>query len=343
VNPGLYIYHCATAPVGMHIANGMYGLILVEPEGGLTRVDREFYVLQSEFYTAGAHGAPGLQAFDMEKAIREAPEYVVFNGSVGALTGDSALKASVGETVRLFVGNGGPNLISSFHVIGEIFDRVYAEAGTLANQHDVQTTLVPAGGAAMVEMRLDVPGTYILVDHSIFRAFNKGALGMMVVDGPPDSSIYSGKQQDLVYQPEGGAIQTVPPGTAAAPTRALSASEMLARGAQVYTTTCAACHQPNGAGIPGAFPPLANSDYLMANKERAIGVVLHGLSGPITVNGVPFNAVMPGLSLSDRDVAAVLSYVRRNFGNTASDMVTEADVARVRASGLYKPAGMPGH
>jgi len=119
LNPGLFVYHCATAPVGMHIANGMYGLILVEPEGGLPKVDKEFYVMQSEFYTKGRYGEEGLQPFDMAKALTEIPDYVVFNGSVGAMTGDNAIVANTGDTVRLFVGNGGPNLVSSFHVIGE--------------------------------------------------------------------------------------------------------------------------------------------------------------------------------------------------------------------------------
>ena len=124
LNPGLYVYHCATAPVGMHIANGMYGLILVEPPQGLAPVDREFYVMQGDFYTVGSYREKGAQPFDMQKAIDERATYVVFNGSEGALVGDKALKAKVGDRVRLFVGNGGPNLVSSFHVIGEIFDRV---------------------------------------------------------------------------------------------------------------------------------------------------------------------------------------------------------------------------
>ena len=178
LNPGLYVYHCATAPVGMHIANGMYGLILVEPKGGLPPVDREYYIMQGDFYTKGKNGEPGLQAFDMQKAVDENADYVVFNGSVDALTGDNAIVAEVGETVRLYVGNGGPNLVSSFHVIGEIFDKVHVEGGSLVNEN-VQTTLIPAGGAAIVEFKVDVPGTFILVDHSIFRAFNKGALGML--------------------------------------------------------------------------------------------------------------------------------------------------------------------
>ncbi|MBK7907300.1 MAG: nitrite reductase, copper-containing [Gemmatimonadetes bacterium] len=333
LNPGLYVYHCATAPVGMHIANGMYGLILVEPKEGLTPVDREFYVMQSEFYTAGRHGASGIQPFDMEKALHEDPEYVVFNGSVGALAGENALQAKVGETVRMFVGNGGPNLVSSFHVIGEIFDRVHTEGGSLANQRDVQTTLVPAGGSAIVDMRLDVPGTYILVDHSIFRAFNKGALGMLRVDGDANAVVYSGKQNDVVYLPEGGAVQAMPRVAAAATERELPRAELLARGQQVYAANCAACHQLGGEGTAGAFPPLARSDYLMADKDRAIGVVLHGLSGEVTVNGQKFNGVMPSLGLSDTDIAAVLSYVRTNFGNRASDLVSLRDVSRVRAAG----------
>jgi nitrite reductase (NO-forming) len=189
LNPGLYVYHCATSPVTMHIANGMYGLILVEPAGGMPRVEREFYVMQSEFYTKGAYGAPGLQALDMEKGVEERPTYVVFNGSVGALTATGALKANVGERVRIFVGNGVPNLVSSFHVIGEVFDNVYSEAGTSANQQNVQTTVVPPGGAALVEFAVEKPGDLILVDHAIFRAFHKGALGVLTVSGADNSKV----------------------------------------------------------------------------------------------------------------------------------------------------------
>ena len=200
LNAGLYVYHCATAPVGIHIANGMYGMILVEPKEGLAPVDREYYVMQGEFYTKGAFGEKGHQPFNMEKALTETPDYVVFNGAVGALTGEGALKAEKGETVRLFVGNGGPNLVSSFHVIGEIFDNVFTEGGTRA-QHNVQTTLIPAGGSAITEYRVDVPGELVLVDHSIFRAFNKGALGMMEVTGEQSLGIFSGQLSDQPYEP----------------------------------------------------------------------------------------------------------------------------------------------
>ena len=194
MNPGLFVYHCATSPVPMHMANGMYGMILVEPKGGLPRVDREFYVMQSEFYTKGKFGEHGLQTLDMDKGIDEKPTYVVFNGSVGALTGDRALQAKVGERVRIFFGDAGPNLTSSFHIIGEIFDNVYPEGGTVASQHNVQTTLIPSGGAVMVEFGVEQPGDLVLVDHSIFRAFNKGALGMLKVTGEANAKVFAVKK-----------------------------------------------------------------------------------------------------------------------------------------------------
>lgn len=221
LQPGLYIYHCAVAPVGMHIANGMYGLILVEPKEGLPKVDKEFYIVQGDFYTKGKKGTQGLQPFDMDKAVAEQPEYVVFNGHVGAIAGDNALKAKAGETVRMYVGNGGPNLVSSFHVIGEIFDKVYVEGGKLINEN-VQSTIVPAGGSAIVEFKVDIPGSYTLVDHSIFRAFNKGALGQLKVEGAENPEIMTQKLSDTAYAGNGAASAASAP-AASAP--AASASE----------------------------------------------------------------------------------------------------------------------
>lgn len=328
LNPGLYVYHCATAPVGMHIGNGMYGLILVEPKGGLSKVDREYYVMQGDFYTKGKYGEAGLQPFDMEKAIKEQPDYVVFNGSVGALNGEKAITAKVGETVRLFVGNGGPNLVSSFHVIGEIFDRVYVEGGSLENKN-VQTTLVPAGGAAITEFKVDVPGTFIMVDHSIFRAFNKGALGMLKVTGPEDKIIYSGKQADKVYLPEGSATQSIANPTAAAPVKTLTKAEQIAQGKNVFESNCLACHQANGEGIPHAFPPLAKSDFLNADHNRAIGILLNGRSGPITVNGETYDSVMPAIALNNEQIANALTYVLNSFGNNGGQ-VTPDQVGKQR-------------
>jgi nitrite reductase (NO-forming) len=326
LNPGLYVYHCATAPVGMHIANGMYGMILVEPKDGLDPVDREYYVMQGEFYTDGAYGEAGLQNFSMAKAIEENPDYVVFNGAVGSLTGDNSLQAEVGETVRLYVGNGGPNLISSFHVIGEIFDRVNVQAGTMVSEN-IQTTLIPAGGAAIVEFKVEVPGTFLLVDHSIFRTFNKGALGMLAVSGPVDSAVFSGRTSDEIYIPEGGAIQEIAPDLT--PVASLTAAERIEAGGRTYTQNCAACHQPSGRGLPNAFPPVATSDYLNADKTRAIDILLNGLSEEIVVNGESYNGVMPLLRLSDEDIANVLTYIYSAWDNSGA-VVTPAEVSRRR-------------
>lgn len=338
LNPGLYVYHCATAPVGMHIGNGMYGLIMVEPKEGMPKVDREYYVMQGDFYTKGKYGDAGLQPFDMEKAIKEQPDYVVFNGSVGALNGEKAITAKVGERVRLFVGNGGPNMVSSFHVIGEIFDKVYVEGGKLEN-NNVQTTLVPAGGSAITEFKVDVPGTFIIVDHSIFRAFNKGALGMLKVTGPEDKIIYSGKQADTVYLPEGSASQSIANPMAAAPAKTLSKDEQIAQGKNVFESNCLACHQANGEGIPNAFPPLAKSDFLNADHDRAIGILLHGRSGPITVNGKNFDSVMPAIALNNEQIANALTYVLNSFGNNGGQ-VTAAQVDKQRKAA---PANADGH
>ncbi len=342
LNPGLYVYHCATAPVPMHVANGMYGLILVEPKAGLAKVDREYYVMQGEIYTAGRNGEEGLQSFDPEKAVDERPPYVVFNGAVGSLVGDRALQANVGETVRLYFGVGGPNLTSSFHLIGEIFDRVYSEGGTKFAQENVQTTLVPAGGSTTVEFKVEVPGTYILVDHSLSRAFNKGAIGMLKVTGPETRVVYSGKEIDEVYigqaSDAGSAASKREAELVAAKQEAIEQNPQIAeisqeirmeRGKKVFLTACFACHQADGKGLPNIFPPLANSDYMKADKARAIRAVVKGLSGPITVNGKPYNNLMPPQDFSDEQIADVMTYVMNSWGNDYGTVST-AEVKTVR-------------
>jgi len=187
--PGLFVYHCATPSVPHHITNGMYGLILVEPEGGLPQVDREFYVMQGELYTAKRFGMPGHQEMDYEKLISERPEYFLFNGAVGALTKSHPLRARPGETVRIFFGVGGPNFTSSFHVIGEIFDHVYEGASLGAMPiTGVQTVSVPPGGATVVDFKIDRPGRYVLVDHALSR-LERGLAGYLLVDGPSDDDL----------------------------------------------------------------------------------------------------------------------------------------------------------
>lgn len=345
LNPGLYVYHCATAPVGMHVANGMYGLILVEPKEGLPPVDREFYVMQGDFYTTGKFGEEGLQAFDSAKALEERPTYVVFNGSVGALVGDKALKAKVGETVRIYFGNGGPNLSSSFHLIGEIFDTVFQEGGVLPSQKNVQTTLVPAGGSVFVDFKLDVPGTFILVDHALFRAFGKGALGMLKVEGKSDLALYSGKEVDAVYlgqQADAGSaaekkVESLKSQMQAAirsdpKIASLSKEIQLEKGKQVYMQTCFVCHQVSGEGFPGQIPPLGKSDFLMADVNRSIEIVLQGKTGEMVVNGKKYNGTMiPHNHLPDDQIANVLTYVRNSFGNTG-EAVSPEQVRRIRST-----------
>ncbi|MCC6277776.1 MAG: nitrite reductase, copper-containing [Oligoflexia bacterium] len=343
LNPGLYIYHCATAPVGMHIANGMYGLIYVQPEKPLPKVDKEFYIVQGDFYTKGKFGVKGHQPFSMERAIDENPSYVVFNGSALSLTGDNAIKAKVGESVRLFVGNGGPNLVSSFHVIGEIFDKVYYEGGTNFQEH-VQTTIVPAGGSAIVEFKLDTNGTYILVDHSIFRTFNKGSLGMLKVDGEQNKAVYSGKEVDEIYLGDESVAKNLKgkPDTTAQekPGKKLD-------GKTLYARNCAMCHQESGLGLEGVFPPLVKSDYMykLANKKdrtELISIPLKGLQGKITVNGKEYNGIMTAVSnLTDEDLATLLTWVTNTWGNSAPAFTTE-EIKKARTT-IGNGPGAGGH
>jgi nitrite reductase (NO-forming) len=235
--------------------------------------------------------------------------------------------------VRLFVGNGGPNLVSSFHVIGEIFDRVQQEGGTMP-QHNVQTTLIPSGGAAIVEFHTEVPGSYVLVDHSIFRAFNKGALAILKVDGPENKSIYSGKEVDSVYLGDRSNpnLAAVTHATNAASAGKLTLQDQVKAGQQLFTGTCSVCHQANGEGLPGVFPPLAKSSVIAEDPKRPVHILLHGLSGKLTVNGKEYNSVMPPMSqLNDDEVANIITYVLNNWGNPGG-RVDAADVAKARAT-----------
>jgi nitrite reductase (NO-forming) len=190
LNPGLYVYHCAHPNVATHMAHGMYGLILVEPKEGLPKVSKEFYVMQGEFYPSGELGRKGLQIFDGNKMIHSNPEYIVFNGRVKGLVGN--MEAKTGERVRMYLGNGGVNLVSSFHVIGEIFDSVFPE-GSMGGAilRNVQSTIIPAGGSAIVDFGLEVPGNYVLVDHALAR-IDRGAWGILEVKGEQNKEIFDG-------------------------------------------------------------------------------------------------------------------------------------------------------
>jgi nitrite reductase (NO-forming) len=292
--------------------------------------------MQGDFYTVGKYREKGLQPFDMQKAIEENATYVLFNGAEGALTGERALKVKTGEKVRLFVGNGGPNLVSSFHVIGEVFDRAYREGGT-QYQENVQTTMIPAGGSAILEFNVEVPGTYVVVDHSIFRAFNKGAVAMIKAEGPERKEVYSGKEIDESYVADlAGPAGAVGAATKLSEQGELTLEAQISAGKSLFLGTCSACHQANGEGLPNAFPPLAKSDYLK-DRARALETVLWGRTGPITVNGQNYDSVMPPHShLPDDALANILTFVFNSWENPGG-RVTQEEIRKIRASGKAPP------
>ncbi len=196
LNPGLYIYHCAMPNVSTHNSHGQYGMILVDPKEGLPEVDKEFYVMQGELYTMGQLGKKGLVAFDSNALIDGQPNYITFNGRIETTP---RMQAKVGDKIRMYVGNGGVNLISSFHVIGEIFDTVYPNASIGgAMEHNTQATAVLPGGASIVEFTVDVPGKYLLVDHALAR-MNKGAWAVLEVIGDENSDIFSSKDTQIQH------------------------------------------------------------------------------------------------------------------------------------------------
>ncbi len=203
--PGAFIYHCAAEGMAWeHISYGMTGLIMIEPKGGLKKVDHEFYVGQQDWYhdvlSDGAHGVPtDVYVLDEDKALDELPSLYTFNGHKNALTdpalfGD-AMHSQQGDTVRYFFVNGGPNKLSSWHIIGTIFDKVYRSDPKDFVRAE-ETVAVPPGSAAVFELTTPVPGQYLLVDHALWRA-PKGAAGFLTVDqtGNWPHRIYSPKPQ----------------------------------------------------------------------------------------------------------------------------------------------------
>jgi len=190
--PGLFVYHCGTPMIAEHIANGMYGLILVEPEGGLPPVDHEYFVMQGEIYSTGPMGKQGFQQFSAAKLIAETPEYFVLNGAVGSIVTEYPMPAKVGETVRIFFGNAGPNETASMHVVGEIFSRVY-QFGSLTSAPllGIQTAGVPPGAAAILEFTARQPGKFALMDHAMAR-MAKGDMAIFDVTGPENAELMRG-------------------------------------------------------------------------------------------------------------------------------------------------------
>jgi nitrite reductase (NO-forming) len=335
VYPGLYLYKSTAPPAGLQVANGLYGLVLVEPRAGLPAVSREYQVVQGEFYTDGGYGERGPQSFGLDKAMRSEPEYVVFNGRVGSLVGADKLEARVGERVRIYVANAGPNLASSFHIRGVTFDTVYEGGSAVPTVRNTQNVAIAPGSTSVVEFTARVPGEYTLLDDSTFRASQRGALGLIEVQGRANDLLFTGKTKDESYNP-GTHLERLLVDPSRLPGKALSVADLTTLGGQVYGAICFACHQSDGKGLAGKVPPLAQSDFLAADTDRAIRVLLKGLSGDVTVNGVKYSGEMPKLPLTTEQIAAALTYVKSSFGNRG-DPVMPADVVRVRAADAAHP------
>ena len=191
--PGAYIYHCAVPRMDYHISSGMYGMIFVEPEEGLPKVDHEFYFGQNEVYTQQTAGTQGLLEFNHQYMQDERPSYVTLNGEKNAITAErhGPVKVKKGETARVFLVNGGPNLTSSFHPIGNVWTKAWREGAIASNpERFVQTCAVPPGSCGIFEMDFPVPSTIHLVDHALSRVAHKGMMGDIVVDGIADTDIY---------------------------------------------------------------------------------------------------------------------------------------------------------
>ena len=172
--PGVFLYHCGTAPVAAHIANGMYGALIVDPVTPRPAA-KEFIFVQSEFYLDSATtGKP--RSLSWERLLGLAPDYVVFNGRAAQYS-ENPIAVKAGELLRLYVVNAGPNRFSAFHVVGGIFDRVYVDGSQHSPLEGVQTVAVPVGGASIFEIRLKEPGDYPFVTHA-FADATKGAVGI---------------------------------------------------------------------------------------------------------------------------------------------------------------------
>jgi nitrite reductase (NO-forming) len=228
---GVFMYHCGTPMVLEHIASGMYGMMIVEPrEGYPTKVDREYAVVQSEFYTKPdpgkrkVDGVP-LYVLDGERVRSKAPTYTVFNGRYNGMV-DNPLPAKPGERVRLFVLNVGPSNTSSFHVVGTIFDRVWMDGNPDNQMRGMQTVLLGSSSAAITEFIVPEPGSYVMVDHHFANA-SQGAIGLIKAGGKPEEGAADTEHHNI-------------PATAA-PTDALAV-----RGKLSFESKCLACHSIGG-------------------------------------------------------------------------------------------------
>lgn len=327
--PGAFLYHCGTPPVLLHIANGMYGAIIVDPATPLPPAAESYVLVQSEWYTQQISGK--LMGPDFEKMKEDRPDEVVFNG-VAFQYKDHPLPATPGKLVRIYFVNAGPNDWSSFHVIGGIFDKVYPGGNPAEAISGVSTYTVGPGAGAIFDITMDQPGNYVFVDHDMAHAII-GAQGVLQVGSAAE---IAAEKPPIAASPG----PAVAPSPAAGPQPAAPSGPYKfdpAHGASLYASTCAACHQATGMGLPGAFPPLKdNAAVVNPDPAKQIDVILHGLHGE-AINGVTYPSAMPpfGSALSDADVADIANHERTSWGNQGK-LVTAEQVQALRAKG-------PGH
>jgi nitrite reductase (NO-forming) len=322
--PGAFLYHCGTPPVLLHIGNGMYGAIIVDPATPLPPAAESYVIVQSEWYTQQISGK--LMGPDFQKMKDERPDEVVFNG-VAFQYKDHPLPATPGKTVRIYFVNAGPDLWSSFHVIGGIFDKVYPGGNPAEAVSGVSTYSVGPGAGAIFDITLDEPGNYVFVDHDMAHAII-GAQGVLQVG---DVTAIAAEKPPI------SASSAVPVAAAAPVSAAAPAGPYkfdAARGTSLYTGNCSACHQATGMGLPGAFPPLKdNPAVLDPDPAKQLDVILHGLHGQ-AINGVTYPSAMPpfGAVLSDAEIADIANHERTSWGNQGKP-VTADQVKAARAKG----------
>jgi nitrite reductase (NO-forming) len=325
--PGAFVYHCETQPILLHVANGMYGVLIVDPATPLPPADESYVILQSEWYTQQASGH--LMTANYERMMAERPDEVVFNG-VAFQYRDRPLVAIAGDRVRIYLVDAGPNLWTSFHVIGSMFDKIYPDGDAAHALSNVSTYTVGPGAGAILDVVIPKPGKYAFVDHDMAHLM-VGAVGILEV-----RPVGSSRTQASVATPPAADTTTAVASTAPPePTGPYHFDP--ARGAASFGGTCSACHQTTGLGIPGAYPPLkGNLVVLDANPAKQIDVVLHGLQGQ-DVGGVVYSTPMPPFSglLNNTQIADIINHERSSWGNN-SKQITPSDVQARRGAGAQR-------
>ncbi len=319
--PGAFVYHCGTPPVLLHMGNGMYGAIIVDPAAPLPPAAESYVIVQSEWYTQQESGT--LMGPNYEKMLQERPDEVVFNGTAFQYR-DHPLPVVAGERVRVYFVDAGPDLWSSFHVIGAIFDKVYPDGDAAHALSGVSTYTVGPGAGAVFDLVIPDPGKYAFVDHDMAHMVI-GAQGILDVRAPGAAPVASAFTAPAAVTPAANA--TPVPAEPAGPYKFDPT-----QGATLYANNCSACHQIGGTGLPGAFPPLKdNAAVLDPDPEKQIEVILHGLHGA-NVGGTVYPTAMPPFAsvLNATQIANIINHERSSWGNHAK-LIKAEQVKKVRA------------